>query len=177
MIDLDIRFRYEGIFHAIRMSPGALNQMLVAAWKKVGIHFHEKFRPKHFTKEGAREYGYQKRAGEAGGLGQRFWKYYTGIKQKTKHHTLPLVWAGEAGGALSLSRSANVDARIGGVKLNYTGLQKLHLKNPKSPIDMVKEFTTISDAENRELEEVWIKEFERQANAYKNYGIVLANMN
>ncbi len=58
--------------------------ILVSAWQSVGVFWHTKILPKHFTREGAREYGYKPRS-----------KNYMIRKARKFGHQEPLVWSGE----------------------------------------------------------------------------------
>ena len=50
----------------IALNQREWNRLKALAWTLVGKHWHEKLRPKHFTKQGAQEYRYQPRSGEPG---------------------------------------------------------------------------------------------------------------
>jgi hypothetical protein len=65
------------------------------AYAAAGEDYHRELRPKRFTREHAKEAGFQPRAGENLAWGSKaFWKSYTGRKLKKYGHTLPLVFTG-----------------------------------------------------------------------------------
>lgn len=81
----------------LRFKQRDWNKIVRKAWTAVGRYWHQNFRKKHFTKEGARVYGYAKRSDA-----------YTRRKQREKGHQLPLVWSGRSRGQ---TKVANVKAR------------------------------------------------------------------
>lgn len=72
-----------------------LNDILRGSWLRVGVFWHRKLRPKHFTHRGAREYGYKPRGGQAGS-GRKFIGSYTARKLRLKGHTRPLEFTGRS---------------------------------------------------------------------------------
>jgi hypothetical protein len=126
------------------------------AWLAVGNYWHDHFRAKHFTKAGAREYGYQQRSGE-GLSGKAFWKSYTGRKQKYRGHSDPLVYSGRSRErsqqrtlrAVSRGPRSYLQIRINAPALNF----RRTVKGKLTP-DMVSEMQTISKAEKTELVKV-----------------------
>lgn len=127
------------------------------AFGKLGEYWFKHFRPKHFTKAGAREYGYIKRKGEDLPHGSKgFRASYTGRKFKKFGHKQPLVYTGE-------SREAS---RKGRVKPTSKGVQiimrapRLNRRNPNSQIKPSDELTIISSREWKVLEgifDVWLE--------------------
>jgi hypothetical protein len=61
------------------------NNIRRESMREVGTYWHGHFREKHFTREGASEYGYAQRS-----------RGYMIAKARVKHHQDPLVWSGES---------------------------------------------------------------------------------
>ena len=106
-----------------------------------GTH-HVKYMAKHFTGEGAREYGYQKRAGE-GTSGKQFARSYTGRKNRQKGHMRPLVWSG-ASEILAKIRDVRATKHRATLVQHARGLNR---RNPRSQINMAAEIRTVSERE------------------------------
>lgn len=149
----DIRIRYHGpVPGSENLSARVLNQIKREAWEEAGHYWHAHLRPKHFTKAGAREYGYAPRKGEEGGTGKRFWRSYTGRKQRQKGHTLPLVWSGELRELSKIYKlQATATSTRSRLRVILPAAQKANWRNPYSRIDMAGELTRVSDAEAVEL--------------------------
>jgi hypothetical protein len=149
------KIKYTGQVPALLLSEQRAqrtwNQMIREVWITRGELWHAEFRPKHFTKAGAREYGYHPRAGEPGNTRKNFWRSYTGRKQRVMHHTRPLIWSGES---MNLTRIRVVQVQATKTKsrcevvLRSPGFNR---RNPHSDIDMREEVTHVSDAESREI--------------------------
>jgi len=125
------------------------NGFLKRAYFLLGLWWHTKCRPKHFTRAGAREYHYTPRQGERGSASENarrgFRSTYTGQKLRRMGHTLPLVWSG-----LSRAMTAirNIRASFKGVKV-VLNAPTLNYRRPGSPIDKRREMTTVSEAERQ----------------------------
>jgi len=114
------------------------------AFEKIGEYWFEFFLPKHFTKAGAREYGYTPRKGENLPRGSKAWrKSYTGKKWKKYGVTQPLVYTGESKRA---TRSARIKTTSKKVTVTMR-TPRLNWRAKNSEINMNKELTTISPAE------------------------------
>ena len=120
---LNFRLEFKGF-------PGALgktrmNELLKAAFLRVGEYWHERFREKHFTVEGGREYGYGPRSGEKLHRGSKRWKRsYAGRKYSMSGgNPRPLVWTGEseqqARQKIVTATKHSCTVRIKAKKLNY----------------------------------------------------------
>ena len=127
-----------------------VNRALAAAYESMAVQWHSKFRKRHFTPYGASVYHYQ----------QRSFKYNRS-KQKHLGHTLPLVFSGTS---RDLSESKRINATRNQATLtmpvrafNYVP----KTKSGRTPIDMVREFTTITDDETRAMELPAATAFER----------------
>ena len=124
------------------------------SWEETGKQFHVQMRPNRFTHRHATEAGYKKRDPK-----------YNRQKFKKYGHTYPLVKTGEV---RSLVKTARIKARSGtgqannqgGVKVTYRGARKLNFKNPHSDINMVEEFTTITEREALLLGIAWQARFQ-----------------
>lgn len=126
----------------------AMREIIKATWHDVGVLWHSQMRPKHFTKRGAREYGYATRQGERATPGSRaFRRSYTGRKFREKGHTLPLVWTGES---RALSRLRDVRATSTRVRI-VMRTNRLNLRHRSSRINMAQELRTISRSEQRAI--------------------------
>lgn len=135
-----------------------INDAMRRAMYSLGVRFKTLLLPKHFTKAGAREYGYKPRKGESGS-GRRFEKSYTWRKLRKFSHTLPLVYSGEL----------RKETLFGSQKIRVTSTSKestVHIglplkanyKNPHSEIHPLKELQTVSEMELARME-VWLTEY------------------
>lgn len=89
---LGFEITYSGV---AKISPRTWKRVKRAAYRGVAEYWYANIRPKKFTHEGAREYGFTPRSGEEAGIkGRAFWRSYTGRKLKKFGHTLPNVWKG-----------------------------------------------------------------------------------
>ena len=125
-----------------------MTAILTTSYGDTGKKWHEEYRGKHFTREGAEEYGYAKRKGENLPRGTAaFARSYVGKKLKSRGHTLPLVYSGQS----------ELLSRILDVRANGTGsrviihARALRFKNPKSRVNMAKDMTAMSPMEHAAL--------------------------
>lgn len=77
---------------AERLARRQVNDVIRDALEAMILHWRRRYLPKHFTKAGAREYGYQPRGGERNPLVKGS---YTNRKLRLFSHTLPNVYTGE----------------------------------------------------------------------------------
>ncbi len=126
----------------------ALGRIKRESWRQTGEHWHGRYRPKHFRRSGAREYGYAPRTGEPGSSNPK--GGYMRRKRREKGHSLPLVWSGTS---RQLTRLRDVRATSKGARvvMNAPGLNRRH---PKSRINMRDEMTRISVRERTQLTKV-----------------------
>ncbi len=125
-----------------------LNPAKRKAFGEIGRIWHRSMRPQHFTREGARKYGYLPRAGEQAVKGSKRWKRsYTGRKERKYGHRDPLVYTGYSRMLTRLQdvRASSTRARV------VMRAPALNLQNPHSKIRMREELTTITDAEANTL--------------------------
>lgn len=164
MTEIAVKISYSG---AIPGTSGwtqrEWNDVRRGAWEAVAKHWSERFRPKHFTVAGAKEYGYLPRSGEASGIGSKaYWRSYTGRKKRKLGHTRPLVYSGELE---ALSRQYRADIVVSTnrsrCRVVLTAANKANWRNPHSQINMRDELTRVSPAEAAEL----IRVFDRHVEA------------
>ncbi len=147
LVSLDVKVTETGLTPKIGLHKW--NEILREAWRSTGVFFHDSFIAKHFTHRGATEYGYTKRV-----------TGYEMKKLKAQGHTYPLVWSGES----------KQQAMVKDIKENPKGVRitinapHLEIKHKKSPIDMVKEMTTVSASEVDALREFFIAAVEEGFN-------------
>lgn len=128
-----------------------MNNILRDAYLELAKYWHREMLPKHFTLQGAREYGYAKRKGE-GTSGKAFWRSYTGQKKKHRGHVLPLVWSGTG-----MKEAISIFQGRSTYKYGKVHLPRVfNLRHPKSDVDMRSEITAVSA---RDLE-ILKREFE-----------------
>jgi hypothetical protein len=146
MIGLNIRLQYDGVFNLPKRRQ---QDIMRSGLHHIATVWHREYRPKHFTKSGAREYGYQPRSGDPGtGGAAKFMQSYQGYKNRRYHHTNPLELTGESKRATETERIVS------------TFRQARVIMNAKSlnfrPY-MVAELTTISEAEKAALTDELLK--------------------
>jgi len=140
MPEIGLKVKYTGAIPGVTMSQREWNEIQRGVWQGVGRYWHVHFRPKHFTRAGAQEYGYQPRT--AG---------YQRRKAKQKHHQDPLVFTGES---RRRTRSARIvpfaTSRRVGVRVRMSAPNLNYRRNAHAP-DLAAEMTAISQAEGAEL--------------------------
>ena len=133
------------------------NEVLKPCNEAMGLYWHKKIRRKHFTEEGAREYGYTKRKGERHPRFSGKWRSsYAGKKFKKVGHNLPLVYTGATRNSAHMARIAPTSklARI------YYNLPVLNYRQPTSQVRMREEFSMISEQDNAALARVHEQHFQ-----------------
>ena len=110
---LQFKITYEGAASG-KIAKRALNNIKKGGFKTLGVVWHKQFRPKHFTRAGAAEYGYRPRSRD-----------YENRKQKRFGHRDPLVYTGES---RTRARIRNVKATskgnrisLGTPRINFSG--------------------------------------------------------
>ena len=155
-MEISFRVKYQGAVPSQHgMTQREFNDLVREAWYHVGKYWMTHFRAKHFTKAGAREYRYAPRVGE-GESGKRFWRSYTGRKQKTLGHTDPLVYSGDSRRSTQTARvtatattnKSQCRVTMNAPNLNYPGKKR---RDGRPGIDLRDEMTRISPAEWAEL--------------------------
>ncbi len=136
---IGLKVKYTGAIPGVTMSQREWNEIQRGVWQAVGRYWHVHFRPKHFTRAGAQEYGYEPRTAA-----------YQRRKAKQKHHQEPLVFTGES---RRRTRSARIvpfaTASRVGVRVRMSA-PNLSYRRANTP-DMRDELTTISDSEGAVL--------------------------
>jgi len=93
-------------------------EMFRAAWEQVGFFWHERFRPKHFTRAGARQYGYPAAAKNVRYEFIKLRKMGLEPARQNLGYTRPLVYTGDSE---TLSQIRDVRPTSGGVKIVLQG--------------------------------------------------------
>lgn len=146
------KIKYIGPVPGITLTQREMLAIIRDSWYEVGVHWHRTQRPKHFTRAGAREYGYAPRKGEPGNPHPKgFWASYMGRKQREAKHQRPLEYSGEL---KNLSRVRRILTSATGdksrLRIQMPSARKANLRNPHSKIDMRAELTTVSEREAKE---------------------------
>lgn len=146
---LGIEVRYKGAFPKLKKSVWN-KQVSIPTIREALEHWHGKFRAKHFTEEGAREYKYAARKGQNIPRGtKKFNRSYVGRKLAKTGHMRPLVFSGVTE-RLARVRDIRVNSKRGRAILP-PGLNRKH---PKSRIRMRDEATRVSSREEATLERI-----------------------
>ena len=138
----DVRFTERGATPNADWRPAQRD-----SWTDVGRLWHNDLRPKHFTHQGAREYGYAPRSG-ARGSGRRFAGSYTQRKLKKFGHTKPLVYTGEGE---ALTRVRVISSNVKRVQVKMTAARKFNFRNPFSNIKMAEELRATSKGDVQKM--------------------------
>ena len=117
------------------------------AWRETGVVFHRDYLPKRFTHEGARLLNYTRRKGELMKGSKRYWRTYTGRKERRFGHTLPMVYTGES---RQLARVRDVRSTSNGVKV-VLNARKLNFRHPKSQVRMNIEIRRVAPVEAEQI--------------------------
>lgn len=113
----------------------ASKKALAAAAK----YWHQFLLPKHFTRAGAIEYGYENRT-----------KKYMIRKAKIRHHQDPLVWSGSLKRAASMVRDIRSTSKAGKVVMKNLPRHVFYYK-PTKPIHKERELVMVSRRDERAL--------------------------
>lgn len=103
------------------------------AWFQVGVLFHAEMSDRRFTHAHASQAGYAKRSAK-----------YTIRKLRRFGHTNPLEFSGRT---RRMVRTANITSTGNGAAVRYPGARVFNFRNPKSQVNAVVEFTTVTQAE------------------------------
>ncbi len=143
---IEIEVTYSGaVPGSPNLTPKAWKELLKAAGHAVGRHWIDEMLPRHFESGASRRYNYAPRQGEQKGLGNRWWRTYTGQKQKKYHHTLPLVLTGEL--RASAPRGARVEVTTQHIRVRLPGARGMN----RLPAEMRDELTRVTPAEGLAL--------------------------
>ena len=137
-----------------------------AVWRAVGRRWHERIRPERFTPGFAERAGFTKRKGEMQPRGSKsFRRSYFGKKFLNPERgggpgrADPLVFTGRTKDLTSATPGMTTTSTR--VSVKYPGANTLKFRNPKSQVNMRKEFITVQPWESKELADVWDAEYER----------------
>jgi len=123
------------------------------------------YRPKHFTRAGAREYGYAPRVGELlPRASKAFRRSYYGRKLKKLGHADPLVFSGASKRATA---AATIVAFGTGSRIKMPA-GNLRWRNKHSKIDMMDEMRRVSASEVQALTEALDKRIQGGLNANRD---------
>lgn len=155
-------FQIEIVHEGVRRGQQHIvNRVVREALQAMGLEWRAVYLPDHFTKKGARKYGYMPRSGEPGS--NRGWsRSYTKHKLAIQKHTLPLVWSGEGRGEALYSKQAIAKATSKRAHVTLPLPRVFNWKNPKSNVNMRKEIETVTTDEVRSLERFLVEEIERR---------------
>lgn len=115
----------------------AYNAASKESWHEAGVYFHTHFRDQRFTHRHATAAGYTKRK-----------RQYEMRKLKKYGHTRPLEFTGRTRRAV---RAATISSTSSGAKVRYPGARVFNFRNPKSQVNMLLEFTSVTQEEANEL--------------------------
>jgi len=148
MTEIGFAVTYIGPIAPRGVTRRSARRALKASWFDIGKLWAGKFRPKHFTEKGAREYKYTTRQGQRGTPGTAsFRRSYTGRKYRTYGHRDPLVWTGQS---RSMSRVARISATSNRVRISMS-TPRLNYRHRSGRINMADELRRVSPREMREI--------------------------
>lgn len=129
------------------LSARRRGNLVKKVFQAIGQRWGEEFLPKHFTAEQSK-YDFAPRGGQqAGTVGKKFWRSYTGRKQKKYGHTLALVYSGRSA---QQARGFQVHATRNGAKVTVPA-PTLNYRTRGSDLDMADEVRRITPDELRSL--------------------------
>lgn len=138
------------------MKASDTKSLLKSSWLDRGEYWHKQYRKRHFTLDAVRRYGYQERT-----------KGYNKWKISKYNVALPLVFTGVS---RALSGQGRVTATHKEVKIvspvNAFNFKPVR-KDGKPPIDMQKEFRSMSDDEIQTMDQRQTKFLEKHMNAFQ----------
>lgn len=135
----------------------------------VGLFWHQNYLDRHFTREGAKAYGYEPRQGDLQKpFTDKWYRTYTGRKYRTFGHRDPLKFTGRSYRYLKLPRF-RITATRGVAKLRILlGAPAFNFKNfrgGRSKVNMAKDISTLLDSEKQAMTEVARNSFHRRYQA------------
>jgi len=146
------KIKYIGPVPGVTLTQREMLAIIRDAWHDVGVHWHRAQRPKHFTRAGAREYGYLPRKGEPGNPHPKgFWSSYMGRKQRLMRHQRPLEFSGELKNLSRVRRIlTSATSNKSRLRIQMPAARKANFRHPRSRINMRAELTTVSPREATE---------------------------
>jgi hypothetical protein len=131
------------------LNTSQLNSVLRDGFEYIGKYWHRNFRAKKFTQAAYSEYGYTPRK-----------RGYNRNKMQKLGHTRPLEFTGAS---KLLSENKTVTATKNGVKVAMP-VRAFNFRAKNSQVNMRKEFTTISQAEETKLNQVMEQQVVKKIN-------------
>jgi hypothetical protein len=137
---------------ALTVKPRDANIAIRQEFAIIGEDWHRKHRPRHFTLDGIRRYGYTPRK-----------RSYNRRKRREYGHTLPLV---KSGVSKTLSTDKTVRATLRGVSITMP-VRVLNFKTRGSAVNKLAEFRTISDDEIDSYETKMTRNLDRRIRRHR----------
>lgn len=119
------------------ISKRELKQMVADGFERMGIRWHDDFRPGHFSLAAMSKYGYTPRS-----------PGYNKRKRRELGHTIPLV---KSGRSRDLSRQRNVTKNSKGARVSMP-IRQFNARAKNSKINMRAEFLAETKQESLQLE-------------------------
>lgn len=149
MIVVEGKYIVDG-YEGMRQSDAKKN--VKAGWARMAAEWHKKYRRVHFTQRAYTKYNYTPRS-----------KRYNRLKKKHLGHTLPLV---RTGTSRNLSESKTVFATHRGSRVTMP--IRIFNRRPKnSAVNMRDEFTRVINDEQNDLEQIAVRQIERDTQSFK----------
>jgi hypothetical protein len=133
------------------LTRSALNGVLREALRHMALRWKRRYLPKHFTKAGAKEYGYKPRQGELNPLKKGT---YSNRKLRLFSHVLPNVYTGELR-RLSLYGATNITAKATSTRA------WARVRLPRKANFRLHELEIVSEREKVDLETFLAEDIER----------------
>jgi len=148
-LSIKIRTNFDGALNAGKRD---VERIMRQEFENIGETWHRQHRKRHFTQYGASLYGYEPRK-----------PGYNRRKRNAKGHMLPLVWSGYSRLA-SRIKSVRVVKSKGQYRaiVVMPAVRVLNFRNPKSSINMRREFETIAPSEYNQYEKEAAPRIERK---------------
>jgi len=150
VVGINVELKFDG---ALALSRKKFNDTLKQEYEEIGLTWHKKHRPRHFTLDGARRYGYAKRS-----------RGYNRSKKRQFGHTLPLVKTGK-----SRARATQI-SRIKPTRTNVSvsvPVRTFNFRPANSNVNMRKEFSTIARDEVQVYERQFKRNVERKLQGFR----------
>lgn len=160
---IQFKTTYEG-FVPSNMAKSAFNRMKKRAYRDIGVYWHRRMLPGHFTVLGGRKYNYTPRKGQdESKQSKRFKRSYSGRKWARFHHIKPLVFTGESEHA---SRIQDVRSTSKGVKV-FLHTPRLSWRPAGGRINPREEVARILPHEEERLVRLFDKTIDQKLKRYR----------
>lgn len=147
-----VTIEYEGL---LTLKQRDINAILRSGMNKIGHYWRANYLPGHFSKRGARKYGYTPRSGETGSS-LRYKGSYAARKLKEKGHSRPLVYTGKSAAEALASRQVIAKATSKKATSEVPLPRGYNRRPKKGRIHMGKELTTTTSDEDMQIEKVLV---------------------